>query len=101
MTDESPFASFVPSETTPPEKKIRKKREKKVAAPETEQPVKERKKREKRTEPVLPISVLLSIGTLGADELAVISKIARDLQALPKKSRANVVQALTKVFPAG
>jgi hypothetical protein len=101
MNDESPFASFVPSETMPSEKKARKKRENKVAVPETEQPVKERKKREKRTEPVLPISVLLSIGTLSADELAAVSKIARDLQALPKKSRGSVVQALAKIFSAG
>lgn len=115
MSDESPFASFVPStEATPAPTKPKKERKKKAAAPKatkvvaapaapasaSAKPKKERKVRaaKKPRALMLPIATLLAIGGLNDAERAVLSAIVPSLQAAGKKSRQRITHALAKIF---
>ena len=124
MNDDSPFAAFVPPfaafvpstpEVTAPaetkNKKTRKARKKKAAqsaaptvapvvAPAPTKTKKERKPRTVKKERaiMLPISTLLNLGNLSDIETSAVSAIAKNLQLVPKKSRAKIVAALAKIF---
>lgn len=112
MTDENPFASFVPSTEpaapapTKSGKKERKKKdktpkpEKAVAAPMPAKPKKERKARaaKKPRAMMLPIGTLIELGGLNDAELTIIGTIMPSLQAAGKKSRQRITRALAKIF---
>jgi hypothetical protein len=109
-----PFAEFKqgqpPVEGDPPLAKEKKKRKippkkgatngtapVKEAAPASK---KERKARKPRAtkEMRLPISTLLEIGSLNAQESGLLLVFGADMQKLPKKSRQKITAALGKIF---
>ena len=108
MTDESPFASFVPSTEAPAEpkpgkkkgkdKKTKPKEAKAPAEPKLDKPKRTRKAKSPRAMKVDPMLIFGACVGMGLDDVPVVASIMETLQKLPKKSRGRVIAALAKIF---
>ena len=107
MTDESPFASFVPSTEAPAEpkagkkgkdKRTKPKEAKAPAEPKPDKPKRTRKAKSPRAMKVDPMLIFGACVGMGLDDVPVVASIMETLQKLPKKSRGRVIAALAKIF---
>ena len=106
MSEEGPFASFVPSTDAspePPKAGKRKGKDKstkpKVKAAAVEpKPKKTRKAKAPRAMKVDPLLIFGACVGMTLDSVPVVAEIMETLQKLPKKSRSRVIAALAKIF---
>ena len=106
MTDESPFASFVPSSEAPPAPpKVGKKkgkdkstRPKDAKAPAEPKVRKACKPRQLRIFKIGIGAAIIALAGLSAEDVALLRDAAAPLIDAPKKQRERVVAALAKIF---
>ena len=108
MTDESPFASFVPSTEAPAEpkpgkkkgkdKKTKPKEAKAPAEPKPDKPKRTRKPRQSRIFKIGIGAAIIALAGLSAEDVELLRDAAAPLIDAPKKQRERVVVALAKIF---
>jgi len=110
MTDDSPFANFVPStpetasEPKAPKKKRAKKAAKAVAEPKAAkpEPAKVAKVARKAHKPrAIKIDITLAMSALAGlqdDDQKFVTGVVRAMQPFGKKQRSRIVAALGKIF---
>ena len=107
MSEQGPFASFVPSTDASPEppKSGKRKGKDKSTKPKVKaaaaEPVKAKKTRKAKAPRAMKVDPLLIFGAcvgMTLDSVPVVAEIMETLQKLPKKSRSRVIAALAKIF---